>query len=165
MENILVAIDFSEGTGRIVEQAVELGKNMKAAVCVLHATSDALQAAYVSSQFYEISPEYSPPLLGDVEMAREICAKKYRREHESLLKISGRMRNEGLNARAMLLEGDAAELIVEKAEELNSDIVIMGSHGHGLLRKMLVGSVTEAVLRQAHCNVLIVPAKPAVPLL
>ncbi|MFA7257274.1 MAG: universal stress protein [Kiritimatiellales bacterium] len=37
-------------------------------------------------------------------------------------------------------------------------MVVMGSHGHGLLRKMLIGSVTEAVLREALCNVLIVPA-------
>jgi nucleotide-binding universal stress UspA family protein len=165
MKKILVAVDFSEGTGRLVSQASDLGRALGGKIWVVHVTSDALQAAYESTQFYDFSSEYviTPP--GDVEMARTLCAEEYKREHESLLNISARLRENGLDAQAMLLKGDAAELILEKARELKVDIILMGSHGHGLLRKMLVGSVTEAVLRKASCGVLIVPVKEQVPIL
>ncbi|MDD3276556.1 MAG: universal stress protein, partial [Kiritimatiellales bacterium] len=103
-------------------------------------------------------PEFVTPPMGDIEMARELCADEYKREHEALLSLSARLRASGVNAQAILLKGNAAELILEQAENLDVDMIVMGSHGHGLLRKMLIGSVTEAVLRDALCNVLIVPA-------
>jgi universal stress protein A len=62
-----------------------------------------------------------------------------------------------VDAQAMLLKGDAAGLILERAENLDIDVIVMGSQGHGILRKMLLGSVTETVLHKAFCNVLIVP--------
>ena len=159
MKNILVAIDFSKNSERVVDQAAELCKEPGAKLIIVHVTSDALQAAYASTQFYEVAPEYVSAPGGDVEMAREICAVEYRREHQSLLNISARMRKAGVEARAMLLKGeDAAALILDKARELKVDLIVIGSHGHGLLRKILVGSVTEAVLRKAPCGVLIVPA-------
>ncbi|MBC8206379.1 MAG: universal stress protein [Kiritimatiellales bacterium] len=165
MKKILVAVDFSEGTGRLVNQALELGKELGGTIYVVHVTSDALQAAYESTQFYDFSSEYISASPGDVEMARTLCAEEYRREHQSLLNISARMRKDGVDARAMLLKGDAAELIVEKARELAVDMIVVGSHGHGILRKMLIGSVTEAVLRKALCSVLIVPVTKPVPVL
>ena len=165
MKKILVAVDFSEGTGRLINQASELGKALNGKLWVVHVTSDALQATYATTPFVDFYSEYAVTAGGDVEMVRELCAAEDKREHESLLNISARLRGEGLDAQAMLLKGDAAELILEKAEELKVDIIMMGSHGHGLLRKMLIGSVTEAVLRKAPCSVLIVPVKEQVPML
>lgn len=165
MNKILVAVDFSRGTGRLVSQAEELGKAVGGKIWVVHVTSDALQTAYAATPFFDFSFEYIGTPVGDVEMARELCAEEYKKEHESLLNISARMREEGMDAQAMLLKGNAAELILEKAEDFGVDIIVMGSHGHGMLRKMLVGSVTEAVLRKAPCSVLIVPVKEQVPLL
>ncbi len=165
MKKLLVAIDFSEGTGRVIDQAVELGKELGASLCIVHVSSDALQAAYESTQFFDISPELAGSPFGDVELARDLCAREYKREHQSMLNLSARMRKEGLEAQALLLKGDAARLILEKARELKADLIVIGSHGHGLLRKMLVGSVTEAVLRKAPCAVLIVPVVPAAPIL
>lgn len=165
MKRILVAVDFSEGTGRLVHQAAELGKQLGCTLNIVHVTSDALQAAYESTQFYDAFTEYAGGSFGDVEMARTLCAEEYKKEHQALLNISARMRKEGVDAQAMLLKGDAAELILEKAGDLKVDMIIMGSHGHGMLHKMLVGSITEAVLRKAPCGVLIVPTKKSVPIL
>ena len=165
MKKILVAVDFSEGTGRLINQAAQLGQELGGRLIIVHVTSDALQAAYESTQFYDVSTEYTGGSFGDVEMARNLCAEEYKREHRSLLNLSARMREEGVDAQAMLLKGDAAELILEKARELDVDIIMMGSHGHGLLRKMLLGSVAEAVLRKAPCSVLIVPVTEPAPVL
>jgi len=161
MKKILVAIDFSKNTADVMDQAAVLAKGLGAKLWIVHVTSDALQRAYEATQFYGFTPELAGGPDGDVEMARELCAREYKQEHESLLNWSSKMRQEGVDAQAMLLKSeDAAGLILEKAEDFDVDIIVMGSHGHGLLRKMLTGSVAEAVLRRAYCSVLIVPPPP-----
>lgn len=157
MKKLLVAVDFSKSTGKVVEQAVKLAKGMGAKVWIVHVTSDKLHAAYEETACYGPASDFAAPAIGDVEMARELCAEEYKREHQALLVLSGQMRQAGLDAQAMLLKGSASERILEQAENHDVDMIVMGSHGHGMLRKMLVGSVTEAVLRDTLCNVLIVP--------
>ena len=48
------------------------------------------------------------------------------------------------------------EEIVIKAEELGADLVVLGSRGLGGIRRALMGSVSESVVRNAHCTVLVV---------
>ena len=67
------------------------------------------------------------------------------------------MRDTGLDATALLVEGAAAELIVEQAAKLDVDMIIVGSHGHGAMRQLLLGSVSEGVLHRSKCPVLVVP--------
>ena len=55
-----------------------------------------------------------------------------------------------------LREGRAEEEIVEVAEEIGAGLIVMGSRGHGRLRRALMGSVSDAVVRHAHCPVTIV---------
>jgi nucleotide-binding universal stress UspA family protein len=55
-----------------------------------------------------------------------------------------------------LKEGRAEEEIVELAEELGAGMIVMGSRGHSRLRRALMGSVSDAVVRHAHCPVTIV---------
>ena len=158
MKKILVAVDFSKNTGKVVEQATILAKGLKAKTWIIHVTSDQLQtAAYIGASFYDPATTFISAPVGDVEMARDLCAEEYKQEHRALLHLSQNLREAGVDAQAMLLKGDAAELILEQAENLDIDVIVMGSHGHGILRKMLLGSVTETVLHKAFCNVLIVP--------
>jgi nucleotide-binding universal stress UspA family protein len=55
-----------------------------------------------------------------------------------------------------LREGRAEEEIVELAEEIEAGLIVMGSRGHSRLRRALMGSVSDAVVRHAHCPVTIV---------
>ena len=55
-----------------------------------------------------------------------------------------------------LREGRAEEEIVELAEEIEAGLIVMGSRGHSRLRRALMGSVSDAVVRHAHCPVAIV---------
>ena len=158
MKKILVAVDFSKNTGKVVEQATILAKGLMAKTWIVHVTSDQLQkAAYAGASFYDPVAAFISAPAGDVEMARDLCAEEYKQEHQTLLQLSKKLRQAGVDAQAMLLKGDAAELILEQAENLDIDMIVMGSHGHGILRKMLLGSVTEKVLHKAFCSVLIVP--------
>ncbi len=56
-------------------------------------------------------------------------------------------------------EGDAADMILETAEEINAELIIMASHGRKGLGKILAGSVTETVLHQTKIPLFIIPTK------
>ena len=68
----------------------------------------------------------------------------------------------------VLLEGDPAAEIIHYARDAGMDLIVMGTHGRTGVDRLLVGSVTEKVMREAHCSVLAVklpkgvsaPAKP-----
>jgi nucleotide-binding universal stress UspA family protein len=158
MKNLLVAVDFSKTTEAVVGQAAALAKVLGAKLWVVHVTSDETQAmAFEATQFTGYAPEFVA-MPGDVQLARDISAEEIKREHRELLGISSNLRNEGIEAQAILLKGDAARLIAEKAAEVDAAMIILGSHGHGLLHKAFLGSVSEAIMRHAKCNVLVVPA-------
>lgn len=52
--------------------------------------------------------------------------------------------------------GDAAQTIVEKAEEWGADLIVVGSHGYGFWKRNLLGSVSDKVVHHAPCSVLVV---------
>jgi nucleotide-binding universal stress UspA family protein len=159
MKQILAAVDFSKKTDAVLEQSAILAKALDAKLWILHVTSDEAQAmAYESTQFTGYAPEFIN-MPGDVQLARDLSAEEFKREHAQLLGMSARIRENGVDAQAMLLKGDAAKLILEKAESLPAETIVLGSHGHGLLHKALLGSVSEAVIRHAGCNVMIVPTQ------
>jgi nucleotide-binding universal stress UspA family protein len=62
----------------------------------------------------------------------------------------------GTVAEAHLTTGDAAREIIHLAEDLGVGLVVIGSRGHGGLRRALMGSVSDSVVRHAHCPVLVV---------
>jgi nucleotide-binding universal stress UspA family protein len=158
MKQLLAAVDFSKNTNAVLDQAASFAKALGVKLWIVHVASDETQAmAYESTQFPGYAPEFIN-MPGDVQLARNLSADEIKREHSQLLGISAKLREEGVDAQAILLKGDAAKLILEKAADLPAEIIIIGSHGHGLLHKALLGSVSEAVIRHARCNVLIVPS-------
>ena len=158
MHNLLAAVDFSRITDAVLEQAAHLAKALNAKIWVLHVVSDETQAiAYEPTPYSSYSPEFVA-LPGDVQLARDVSAEEIKREHTHLLAISSKLRNDGLDAQALLVKGSAAKVIIEKSNELGAEMIILGSHGHGMLHKALLGSVSESVIRQAACNITIVPA-------
>jgi nucleotide-binding universal stress UspA family protein len=159
MKQILAAVDFSKNTEAVLKQAATLAKAMDAKLWILHAASDETQAmAYEATQFTGYAPELVN-MPGDVQLARDLSAEEFKREHQQLLAMSSSLRETGIDAQALLLKGNAASLILEKAEDLAIEIILLGSHGHGMLHKALLGSVSEAIIRHAKCNVMIVPAQ------
>jgi nucleotide-binding universal stress UspA family protein len=81
-----------------------------------------------------------------------------RREAQAVLEQQVKMVEEsgGTVTETHLREGRAEEEIVVLAEEIGAGLIVMGSRGRGRLRRALLGSVTDAVARHAHCPVTIV---------
>lgn len=80
---------------------------------------------------------------------------------EMLDQLIDTMRRPGVTIRGELVEGEADEVLLDAARD--ADLLVLGSHGHGLLLRALVGSVSAYCLHHATCPVLILPAGVADP--
>jgi nucleotide-binding universal stress UspA family protein len=103
--------------------------------------------------------------VGEVPLVYHPERHAYRAEYEEHEKEAQRLleaqveRIEGASAteaQAHLRMGRADEEIVELAQSIDAGLIVMGSRGQGRLRRALVGSVSESVVRHAHCPVTIV---------
>jgi len=159
MKTLLAAVDFSKATDAVIRQSAILARALDAKLWILHVTSSESQSMVFESTRYSEFGEEPVSMFSDVQMARDLTAEEIKREHSELLAMSSHLRQEGVNAQAILLSGNAARLILDKASELGAEIIILGSHGHGLLHKALLGSVSESVMQHADRNVMIVPAE------
>lgn len=141
MPNILAAVDFSEATPKILKQAEFLAGGLKAHLWLVHA--EAPNPDFVG---YEAGPQ----------SVRDGVAQKIHSDHQILQDLADNCRAVGIDTTALLLQGPSAEVIVKKAAEVNADLIIIGSHGKTGLRKLLMGSVSDGVMRDAHCPVVVV---------
>jgi len=69
-----------------------------------------------------------------------------------------RFKNEDVKISRVTLEGSAKKEIVEEADHWNADLIVIGSHGNGFWKRALLGSVSDGVLHNAQCSVLIAKA-------
>jgi nucleotide-binding universal stress UspA family protein len=64
--------------------------------------------------------------------------------------------NQNISVHHVLLDGEPAGEIVRYARDAGMDLIVMGTHGRTGMERLLMGSVAEKVLRDAHCSVLVV---------
>lgn len=86
---------------------------------------------------------------GDMEGARQEVQKLAARTAASL-------ENMGLTIETAVREGDPRSVIVEEAEQWNAELIVMGTHGYTGLKRLLLGSVAQAVVAHAPCSVEVV---------
>jgi nucleotide-binding universal stress UspA family protein len=81
---------------------------------------------------------------------------RLRIDREALLERAvERLRRPGIGLSARLVTGRAASVIVDAAEEIGADLVILGARGHGAIEQAFLGSVSAEVVDQTHCSVLV----------
>lgn len=149
---LLVGIDLSESTGKVVEKAAAIATALSAKVWLLHATKPEPADLYIAGQV--------PDAIGleaDPQIVRDSLAHRFHAEHRQLQETADRLRTAGLDATALLVEGTAVTTILKQAAKLDVDMIVLGSHGHGKMYQLLLGSVSEGVLHKAECPVLVVP--------
>ncbi len=143
MNTILVPVDFSDVTPRVVETARAMARAFSARLVLLHVS--------------EPEPDFIGFEPGPMAV-RTAVARDFKKEHQKLEEISATVAVDGFQVLALHVQGPLVEKILDEADKQQADAIVMGSHGHGALFEFLVGSVTSGVLRAAKVPVIVVPA-------
>jgi nucleotide-binding universal stress UspA family protein len=150
---ILVATDGSEEAELAATTAAILAQKTGSELHVVHVFG-------IGSVGPPVYPE-ATDLQGEAleEEAEERISEQ--RAREVLEEAVGKVRSAGGTVvEAHLLEGRTAPEIVALAEEIGAGLIVMGSRGRGGIRRALMGSVSDSVMRHAHCPVLVVRSEP-----
>lgn len=141
---ILAAVDFSEVTERVLATLAQMSATFPTIVRLVHVAPP--DPDFVG---YEPGPQ----------VVRGQVAAEHHARHQELQQMADRLRADGVEVTALLLQGATVATIIAEAERLEADLLVLGSHGRGAVHNLLVGSVAEGVVRASTVPVLLVPSK------
>ncbi|AGW90099.1 MULTISPECIES: universal stress protein [Cupriavidus] len=141
---ILLAIDGSRSSLNALEQAVSMALATHAEVSAMFVVDD-------SDLFFEIRPGYRPWLMADIiAYGKQVLARAGERLSAAGVRWSSRL------AETPGTPAKVAEAIVAEADHWSADLIVMGTHGHRGVRRMVLGSVSEHVVSKTVRPVLLV---------
>ena len=136
-QKIIAAVDFSEHTDTVIDNALALAKQNSARLAVLHV----LDYAWPTDVDTVIPP---------VDETEEKLLNSAQERLEAMLKSRGET-----SVECIVVAGRPKQEILRVAEQEKADLIVMGAHGHHGLTG-IVGSTTDRVVHRASCDVLIV---------
>jgi nucleotide-binding universal stress UspA family protein len=139
LKRILVPTDFSDSARHALTYGLSFAKEYDAELVLLHVV-ETLPVGYATDLF-------PVPMA---EVFQELSA--YARKEMSALHAE--VVAKGVTVRELLRQGRPSAEIVNAAREETIDMIVLGTHGRGVLDKALFGSTTERVVRNAPCPVL-----------
>lgn len=153
MKNILIALDYDPTAQKVAEQGYALAKSMGAKVTLLHIITDAHYYSTAGVNPIMGFTDYANvvPLLIENTENLEVETLKFLDRTKSHLADS--------NIKTIVKQGNFADSILETAKETGADILVMGSHSRRWLENILMGSVTEKVLKNSEIPLFIVPIR------
>ena len=149
IKNVLIALDYDPTSKKVAENGFAMANAQGADVTLLHVSVDLAiySAAYADMGVWQMDT------LNNFEThemrnagSRNFLEKAKRHLGDTAIQT-------------MLKEGDPAQQIIAAAHEIKADCIVMGSHSQKWLENILVGSVTEEVLRKTNVSMFIVPTK------
>lgn len=141
---ILVGVDESTFSGDVLKAIVKQFRVEDTEIQILHVLQPiALEAPP------QMGPGYIPELQDEKPLARALVER-----------VGSELHSAGFKVETTIIVGDIRETIIHSAAEWHADLIILGSHGHRGLKRLLLGSVAEFVVRHAPCSVEVVRAQP-----
>jgi nucleotide-binding universal stress UspA family protein len=138
-KTIVAAVDFSGTSGEVVQALGEIAAP-DSEIYLVHVVAEPLQQPWTVE-----APGIDVAALRDTWVAQAAARLK-------ALEIPARGR-----VNKQVLVGTPAEEIVRFARRSGADLIVMGTHGYGPVRRFLLGSVADRVVREASCPVLLFP--------
>ena len=142
-QNILVPVDGSKISLSAVKKAAQLAQAFNSQLTLISLVSE---DPFVNADFY-----YPSPIM------KEYFVQAYANAEKSLKEAQIIASENGVNANIEIVKGEVSEKgIIETAEKLNTDLIVIGSHGRKGFQKFLLGSFAQDVLQGTKLPVLIV---------
>lgn len=143
IKKVLIAMDYDQTSQKVAEEGYSMAKMLNAETILMHVISE--QPLYYSS--YTYMRELSVDLMGDLKESTQ----------EFLNKAKRHLKDESI--KTVLVEGEIAETILKTANDLNADVIVMGSHSRKWLENIIMGSAAKNVLKLTTIPLYIVPTK------
>lgn len=144
--NIVVAVDLSPASELVVEAARGVAELTGVSVYILHT---------VETDADFIFPEGSP------ESRRAQVAKAFPLEQGRVQALADKLMDDGLDAEAFLVCGSGVDATLREADILDAGLIVVGTHGHGAVYDVLIGSYSVSIIRKSRLPVLVVPVREA----
>jgi nucleotide-binding universal stress UspA family protein len=153
VKKVLIALDYNPTAQKVAEDGYSIAKAMNAEIVLLHVVSDIV---------YYSSMDYSPIMgfNGFLDPGQALMESPEALKQAAMQFLEKTQQHLGDKSIQILVkEGDFAVTILKTAKELHSDIIILGSHSRKWLENVIMGSVTEEVLRHTTLPLFIIPTK------
>lgn len=140
MKTILAAIDLESDAENVLDAASDLARKYGAELVLATVETElpGMEGAADEEVEKEIEASYGDAIARLQNMARELST-------------------QGINCRAVLLEGKAVDQLVQTADRLQVDLIVLGNHGHSPFYDTLIGGTAPGVVHRARQKVLLVP--------
>ena len=150
MKKILIAIDYNPVSEKVVDAGYKLAKQLDAEITLIHVVAD---VAYYGIQYPNFMGYGGFDTSIDLNIATEMrnVAKNY------LETVAKHLNDPAVGT--VLGYGDAADAILKYASDWKADIIVLGTHSHNFLEKLLLGDVASRVLKHSKVPVFMVPIK------
>jgi universal stress protein A len=142
IKRMLCASDFSPASRPALRLAQELARTLKARLILFHAYETTVPIG---------NGGYLPP-----SVMQEMLTATRDAAAQSLKRLARSPQGKHVRISTLLAEGPAAAAIVRAAKKQRVNLVVMGTHGRTGVRRLLMGSVADRVIRTASCPVLVV---------
>jgi len=153
MKKVLIALDYDPTSQKVAEIGYSTAKEMNAEVILLHVITE--PEHYTSTEYSAIMGMQG--YMDTSQIQADSAEGLLNASHHFLNKIKLHLNDEAIQT--MVRKGDVAETILEAAKDRFADIIAIGSHSQKWLENVLMGSITEKVIRHTPIPLLIVPIK------
>jgi nucleotide-binding universal stress UspA family protein len=144
MKNILVSIDFEKESNLLVTKAGELATKFGSKLWIIHV----------------LTPETDfSGYDGDHRSETESRKEELEERNKFVERYVQQLKNSGIDVEGLLVQGPIIDMILQKIETLNIDLVIIGHHKHSLFYKTFVGNTDTSLVNKSSIPVLLIPLK------
>lgn len=142
MINIVLPVDFSETTDKLIEGAVKFAKQVNGKICLIH-----VAPADIGFAIGDMGFQYFP----------EVEQNEIKEELKELNEIQQRFITQGVDCEHILKQGVAKDIILDYCREKNASYIVMGSHGRSGIYDVFVGSLTKDLTKSSPIPVVVIP--------
>ena len=153
IKKVLIALDYDSNSSQIAKIGHQLAQGIGAETVLLHVVAD--ESNYTAMQYNPMMGmggfDYNV-FVDVIDTAGFLDAGDYYLEH-----IKENLNDESIQILVKI--GNASDEILVNAEAINADLIVVGTHSKRWLEKILIGSVSESILKDSKIPVLIIPTK------
>ena len=148
-KKIILATDFSDASKDATYHAQLLAQTYEAELIILHIFDPSIWSVTIPRYYLPVNELGIKRVIQGLEETRQ-------QEKDALKELA---KSFDLEVGTIFTEGDPGHEIVRVAEELNADLIVLGTHGYSGWKRFTIGSVAELVVRHAPCAVLTIRPK------